>query len=286
MVIFDTLGLANGLGAGGKLTNQTNPHFVGPFYDFDGTEGDSGEVYLPVNQILHPGAYFIGIECFTNGGVDTINVAYENVLNVHQPEASLVYLGDSSINQGLYSNPPGACLMRLNQSNCDSVIFSISGNVDDSKELGEINNVQIAGGKGPYFTFWTGPNLFYSTALNLQNLSTTGIYELTVYDKNGCIGKQNFFVPTGIVEQNNSKNLLIISPNPSNGLISISSNNQNIMSAGNLEVLDISGRLVYQESNLYLVEKTSLDLSRLPKGEYLIKLTNSENTYTSTLILK
>lgn len=286
VVIFDTLGLATGLGAGGGLTNQGNPVFEGPFYDFDGTEGDSGEVYLQVGTTLQPGAYFIGIECFTTGGIDTVRISYEDVFGIHDPAASLIYLAAGS-SPGLYTNPDGVYLMRLNQSNCSGVAFTITGNVDDTQEIGSITNVQIAGGKGPYNVSWSGPNLFTSTSLNLNTITEQGTYTLSVYDKNGCVGTQDFTV-AGVVsaETIDAKVEMDVYPNPSNGVFNLKFNN---IKAGsyNVEVRNMMGQVVYNNSiNLNANGNNLLDLSTLDKGAYILNISGASVELNENVIIK
>ena len=78
---------------------------------------------------------------------------------------------------------------------------------------------------------------------------------------------------------------MIVYPNPSNGIV-----NMNISGTQNdldLIVFDINGRVVHAE-NVNSSEQNinkQLDLSRFPKGVYLVHLSNSEQSLVSKIIL-
>ncbi|WP_157963328.1 PKD domain-containing protein [Algoriphagus litoralis] len=55
--------------------------------------------------------------------------------------------------------------------------------IDESS--GIIYVESVTGGTAPYSYFWTGPNGFTSTSMNIFNLSN-GLYTLVVTDQNGC----------------------------------------------------------------------------------------------------
>jgi hypothetical protein len=77
---------------------------------------------------------------------------------------------------------------------------------------------------------------------------------------------------------------LIIYPNPSNGVITLDFSKEN--SQVNIEIRDISGKLISEE----LINNTSspkqFDLSNLAKGVYFLKAFNSEFSKTEKLIIK
>ena len=75
----------------------------------------------------------------------------------------------------------------------------------------------------------------------------------------------------------NLKNHVNIYPNPSNGLITIDVEGDNV-----LTVYTTAGQLVYNQS---INEKTTVDLSKLEKGTYLMVLTDKDGQNTKQVIV-
>jgi hypothetical protein len=77
-------------------------------------------------------------------------------------------------------------------------------------------------------------------------------------------------------------------PNPSNGEITIAIDNMLTGNAGTqIEVFDLSGKLVYEEAFPVVVESVEpiqLDLSSLRASMYLIRVTKASQSVTLRLI--
>ena len=73
-----------------------------------------------------------------------------------------------------------------------------------------------------------------------------------------------------------------IFPNPSNGLVNISTLNKGNL---NIEVFDIAGKLVYTSQTNNTLQ-TNLDLSSFDKGIYTIKVFDETNWYQEKLIIQ
>lgn len=69
------------------------------------------------------------------------------------------------------------------------------------------------------------------------------------------------------VEINEVENNFVIYPNPSNGIVNISSNQANAI----IKVFDVTGKLVYSQQNNGKQNNIELDLSALSNGVYLIQ---------------
>lgn len=81
---------------------------------------------------------------------------------------------------------------------------------------------------------------------------------------------------TDIAEKETAAASLTIFPNPGNGLVFIKLNKQNNTSV-EIQVMDIAGRLVYQQSENASYDKfAELDLRHLEHGVYFVKV-NQEN---------
>ncbi len=120
--------------------------------------------------------------------------------------------------------------------------------------------------------------LNYSLSQSTFNCSNIGqnVVELTVTDLAGnssqCTAIVTIVDVTGLQQEGSTANHFNLVPNPSNGLLMIPDFAEN----GTLEITDVSGHLVYFNSNL---EKTSIDLYHLSPACYLVTLTKNKKTY-------
>jgi hypothetical protein len=69
---------------------------------------------------------------------------------------------------------------------------------------------------------------------------------------------------------------IMVTPNPAHDWLNISSDDQII---GNVEVLDLLGRIVIELNNSQKVNYVPLDISNLAQGTYLIKIGNSKGRF-------
>jgi Secretion system C-terminal sorting domain len=72
-------------------------------------------------------------------------------------------------------------------------------------------------------------------------------------------------------------NTLVISPNPSDGMI-----RWNESSLKDAEILDLSGKIIFQKHT----DNQEIDASHLNSGLYLLKLSNRKNTFVRKIIIK
>ena len=87
--------------------------------------------------------------------------------------------------------------------------------------------------------------------------------------------------PSGIAESNAANNLNV-HPNPTTGLVNISGNFN--ASSGVCNVYDMMGTLVLSK-NINLNDETTLNLSNLPQGAYLLEISDNSNVYRSKIIV-
>lgn len=73
-------------------------------------------------------------------------------------------------------------------------------------------------------------------------------------------------------------NMFAIYPNPSNGIINITTSE-----AVDIDVIDVTGKTVHQHKSLE--DNATIDLSSLPKGAYFIKVSGENTNTTEKLIL-
>jgi hypothetical protein len=87
--------------------------------------------------------------------------------------------------------------------------------------------------------------------------------------------------PSGINENINSKNSINIYPNPSNGKLTINSN-QDI---ANINVFDITGKAVHNKEFTNKLNQTEIDLSALNNGIYFIAVQSSNGEISKSKIV-
>jgi len=279
VVIYDSTGAT--YGGGGQFATQNSPLYKSDEYTFTAQDGPNGFATIPCNFKIPPGGYFIGVEAYSTGNIDTVRIAVDESMP-QDPNASLVFI----LNNGLYTNPE-AFMIRLNQTNCTGVTISITGTVTENQTVGSINNVQITGGEAPYAIQWTGPNLFTSQAQNLNTVTTQGNYTMSAVDKNGCDASQTFTVG-GMVSNGdiNGKVAMDVYPNPSNGLFNLNFNN---IKAGSyqVEVRNMVGQVVYNNSMQLTKDGNSvLDLSNISKGAYLLNISGRNVEINESIVIK
>jgi hypothetical protein len=104
----------------------------------------------------------------------------------------------------------------------------------------------------------------------------THTVSLTVYDaalnSDVCTAQVNVISSTGIEEEELNRNISIF-PNPNAGLFSIDLSAVQLENDASMEVLDNLGRVVF--SDQIVSAKTTLDLTHVETGLYLVKITNN-----------
>ncbi|MBK7653031.1 MAG: T9SS type A sorting domain-containing protein [Flammeovirgaceae bacterium] len=81
---------------------------------------------------------------------------------------------------------------------------------------------------------------------------------------------QPISTPTGMAE--NSAETISISPNPSQGIFTVSSTDMSAASLA-IEVTDVKGKIVFNAPS-FLSGTVTVDISSQPKGMYFVKISN------------
>lgn len=90
-------------------------------------------------------------------------------------------------------------------------------------------------------------------------------------------------VSLGLEDQEESKDLTVY-PNPSDGLVNISS--KGYSGETDLNVYSITGKKVFEKQYENMSAKTNLDLSNLSAGVYLMKIKNDQETSVRKIVIK
>lgn len=93
-------------------------------------------------------------------------------------------------------------------------------------------------------------------------------------------------VATATQQNKSNDGKLTIYPNPNNGIFTISFENKTSSNI-QLELLDISGNIIYSESKQHQIKtQFSINQNNLAKGVYWIKLSDKINLYTATILVQ
>tara|TARA_B100001093_G_scaffold464884_1_gene482172 strand:- start:61149 stop:66260 length:5112 start_codon:yes stop_codon:yes gene_type:complete len=145
----------------------------------------------------------------------------------------------------------------------------------------------ITDGVAPFIVTWVDPNAFTSNLSPLEPI-TSGWFSVFVEDANGCISNiDSFYVdlPTSILFEDIKE--LNIYPNPTSDYINLEFTSKNT-SDYNVRIISSSGNEVYikEVHNFIGNYKSSIDLSRFAKGNYLIEISNSKDKIYKKLLLQ
>ena len=90
-----------------------------------------------------------------------------------------------------------------------------------------------------------------------------------------------------VASLNSSKSTILefaISPNPANTTLGVELNNFNESLTYEYQIVDLSGRLIYQKTNKGL-NKLSIDVSDIAEGAYFLKVTDGTMIKTSKFVI-
>lgn len=82
--------------------------------------------------------------------------------------------------------------------------------------------------------------------------------------------------------ESNLSNFISITPNPSNGLFSISTNQ--FKGYINYHIFDLNGRLIYEKTNDYFEKEKTINLSNIQSGIYIMKIEGENINYLTKII--
>ncbi|MDG1518503.1 MAG: S8 family peptidase [Flavobacteriales bacterium] len=132
---------------------------------------------------------------------------------------------------------------------------------------GEINGT-ISGGSTPYLISWSDD--LGRDSLHAINLCV-GEYDFVVTDVNGCEVKDTIAISDLVGKDELSLNKVLIFPNPSRGIISLS----NVINPLTVLILDINGK----ELQRHATKKTlTIDLNGFSQGVYFVKIQDENSS--------
>lgn len=153
--------------------------------------------------------------------------------------------------------------------------------------------VTAAGGTLPYSYSWTPAG-----STDVLTGVAAGTYSVVVTDANGCTSTSQTTVladsvsnptdPNTSNEEFGVENAIVVYPNPSNGSFNVSLN-LGLTGKANLEIMDISGRVIYTSTLNILSSSTSnqtVELTNLVPGTYVLMVKAENTIYTKKLVIK
>lgn len=138
--------------------------------------------------------------------------------------------------------------------------------------------------------WWFNDTLAISGAtLNHFKPTKTGSYKSVVTDANGCVKTSNIInvVVTALNDLLVGEIKLTASPNPSKGLVNISFE-MNIKKDLNLEIFNVRGQKVYQESHPGFIGNynKTLNLSGFGSDMYVLQIKHNGKTYSKKILIE
>ncbi len=159
-----------------------------------------------------------------------------------------------------------------------------------------VANVQRGGEFGVYTYYWEGPGGYTngpSTNASFLFAIWGGKYVVAITDENGCSITDSTTIggpgpPSVGIDRllNAGLTEMTIQPNPNSGIFNLSVK-LNELDALNLEVLNVNGQTIERRSTGRVTEtEVAFDLSKLPAGLYLLRVTTSRGSATQRLIIQ
>gem|GEM_PF-261172 len=184
---------------------------------------------------------------------------------------------------------------KIREADCVSSRTLVTATVEPGFDFTVSDDVTIASGATTTLTATGGTTYSWSPTTGLSDPSSattdasptvTTTYTVTITDAEGCTQTGEVTVTVdGQVGVNETANELSVEifPNPTSGILAIRIDHLN--SPYSLEVYTVDGKRVFASLDVINDSMITIDLSRLAKGIYYIKLTNVDFEYQEKIVL-
>ena len=252
-----TISLWDNLSAGGNIIQQVtvDVDFTGP-----------GTIDLGF-EIPGPGSYSIGL----------------NQANLYRNDSGADYPYEVDDLITIVGSSAGADFyyyfynLQVDKPSCESEPTEVQADVLGSAQFeSEVNDLtadftDVSGSSGPWS--WDFGDGNTSTLQNpTHTYAAQGIYTVSFTTESGCVSSEDINVGSLGVEDLENTEILIL-PNPADNILRIIDNDP-AYNLGGIQIYDLSGRLV--KSEIIQNVETTLDVSQLSSGTYLVTLSNRE----------
>ena len=232
-------------------------------------------------------------EVFKDGGL--YNATTENAINITELLPYTTYnmtirMVDNDGNKSEFSevlpvktldNQAPTVPLNLRAENVTDISFKLLWDASDDNVEVESYDVHL-------------DDIFYenteNTSFEFDNLTANTTYTVKVQAIDQAGNKSEFSealpVTTrfdiAIEDAGNATKGIVIYPNPSKGIIVITSGDSD--KTNNISIYNAAGMLLLSLGDV--ADGSEIDLSSYPAGSYIVKVKNNENTYTKTLIIE
>ena len=238
--------------------------------EYTSAPGTNGEISFPdVMRNMFPGEFGTNLNNPSDGDIVPLSFTYQIPSQIDIANCKLIVFVQNDDNKDIF--------MATQFEIEDLCSMSLATEATNITEIGVFGSatVTVTGGTPPFTYQWDDSNnQTTETATDLQE----GTYTVIVTDSLGCVQIASVDISdlSAISDFENSG--INIYPNPTNGLLNI----ENIRNS-EIYIYNILGEKVAYHS--VKNDNTTIDLSNLSNGTYLIKLITKEGTYSKQIFL-
>jgi hypothetical protein len=264
--------------------------WAGTFTDAGGLDG-MAKFIGPVTPLTCPMSVTSTTATICSGNAVTLTASgaqtYTWSANAGSATTSTVTLSPSASDTYTVTGTAGSCTNTATFSLTVNPTPTVSATAANDT-ICNLNSAALSASGGTTYV-WTGSGLVSTSGANVSTTTYTaaGTYSYVVTGTStGCSHKDTVFVTVlpcvGIAEVNGT--IAGIYPNPSKGHVTVELGKST--GGAKVAVVDMIGNTVYQQSVSNGTTRINLDLGTMPKGMYLLTVSNSTGSSTRKLIIE
>ncbi len=183
-----------------------------------------------------------------------------------------------------YSTPGTYDVTLIATNNDGSDTLTVTGSVTvfqlPSVSINQTGDTLSVPAGYPYYQWYYNDSLLLNDTLNYHIATANGDYSILILDSNGCPGQDTIYsFNVGLASVSDQNDNINIWPNPAKSFVDISSARQ----IREITLTDITGRLVYSD---YAFKKSSINISHLSKGIYILRMKIADDIISRKLIIE